>query len=97
MSRSEDRDREAVERILGRALDGIWPADAHPAGTRVTVIHDAAWAGPWLNEFSATIDPMGVPEPVKHPHAMPGELKYWILSTNLSMTLRATGHIAKLG
>lgn len=42
------------------------------------VIHDVAWAGPWQNEILAAIDALGAPEPVEHPLARPGELKYWV-------------------
>ncbi|GAA4197092.1 hypothetical protein GCM10022252_45550 [Streptosporangium oxazolinicum] len=34
--------------------------------------------GPWQSEFLGTIDAMGAPEPVQHPHASPGELTYWV-------------------
>jgi hypothetical protein len=72
------KDRQAVERILGRPLRRDWPASAFPAGTRVRVIHDDAWAGPWEHEFYGTIDGMGAPEPVRSPIARAGELAYWV-------------------
>ncbi|WP_128376302.1 hypothetical protein [Streptomyces cavernae] len=41
-------------------------------------MRDTAWDGPWQNEFPGTVDDSGVPEPVTHPHAQPGELEYWV-------------------
>jgi hypothetical protein len=73
-----DRDRQAVEHILGRPLPTPWPAEALAAGSRVTVIRDPGWDGPWQQEFSATIDDLGAPEPVEHAQAADGELKYWV-------------------
>ena len=49
-----------------------------PAGTRVTVLRDPTRGGPWQQEFLGTIDAMGAPEPIQHPHAQPGELEYWV-------------------
>jgi hypothetical protein len=74
----QSRDREAIEHILGRPLSLDWPDSALPPGTRVTVIQDEAWQGPWQQEFRGTIDAMGAPEFVSHPQVRPGELKYWI-------------------
>lgn len=76
---ADARDREAVEYVLGRSLSGPWPAAAALApGSRVRVIRDPEWDGPWQNEFAGTIDVMGPPEPVQNPPALPGELKYWV-------------------
>lgn len=49
-----------------------------PTGSRVTVVRDPEWGGPWQNEFRGTIDAMGAPEPVEHPRAHDGELAYWV-------------------
>lgn len=73
------RDREAVERILGRPLSQSWPAGALPPGSRVMVLRDSVRGGPWQEEFLGTIDDMGAPEPVQHAHAHPGELEYWVM------------------
>ncbi|MFF2747482.1 ferrous iron transport protein A [Kitasatospora sp. NPDC058048] len=74
----QDRDRAAVERILGRPLNRDWPAGALPPGTRVTVVRDPQWDGPWQVEFTGTIDPMGAPEPAGNQRAE-GELAYWVV------------------
>lgn len=71
------RDRQAVEAISGRSFDGMqWPADAMPPGTRVRVVKDPAWDGPWRNVFTATIDATIVPSPVQGAAARPCELEY---------------------
>jgi hypothetical protein len=80
-SADEDgRDRQALESILGHPLsDSPWPATALATGTRVRVIKDQAWDGPWATEFlGVIIDTLGVPELVRHPRAHPGELEYWV-------------------
>ncbi len=65
-------DRRGIERITGRPLCQDWPAAALAAGSRVTVVRDPAWDGPWRNEFQGTIDDMAAPEPVRSPHARVG-------------------------
>jgi hypothetical protein len=55
-----------------------WPATALPAGTRVRVIKDNDWNGPWMREFFGVIDAVPAPEPVRHPLTRPGELAYWV-------------------
>jgi hypothetical protein len=72
------RDREAIEQLVGHPLPQVWPTGALAPGTRVRVIRDADWNGPWATEFLGTIDTVGAPEPVQHPHARPGELSYWV-------------------
>jgi hypothetical protein len=78
MSDPDSRDRNAVEHVMDRPLNQDWPKDALPAGTRVTVIQDSIWRGPWRQEFRGTVDSMGAPEAVSHPKARPGELAYWV-------------------
>lgn len=78
MGDSQSNDRQAVEHIRGGPLPQEWPADAWPPGTRVRVVRDTEWDGPWQQEFSATIDGLGAPEPVRHPMADVGELNYWV-------------------
>ena len=75
---AEDRVRMAVERLRGTRLAQQWPPGALSAGTRVSVVHDTAWAGPWQQVFTGTVSGMGAPEPVIHDHARPGELAYWV-------------------
>lgn len=78
-SRPDDlRDRRAVEHVLGRPLDVAWPAGALAVGTRVRVVQDEAWAGPWQQEFLGTVSPTGAPEPVRSTSARDGELAYWV-------------------
>jgi hypothetical protein len=67
-----------MEAILGRPFSQIWPPDALPPGTRVTVIQDASWHGPWQQEYCGTIDDMGAPEQIPNRAAQPGELRYWV-------------------
>ncbi|MFD8611714.1 ferrous iron transport protein A [Streptomyces sp. NPDC059631] len=71
-------DRQAVEHILGRPLSQTWPTGALPPGTRVTVVRDPDWGGPWQVEFPGTIDAMGAPVPNEHAQALSGELLYWV-------------------
>lgn len=71
-------DRRAVEQITGRPLCQDWPAAVLTPGSRVTVVRDPDWDGPWRNEFLGTIDDMGAPEPVGSPHARVGELAFWV-------------------
>jgi hypothetical protein len=73
------REREAVERIQGRPLSQSWPEGALAPGTRVTVVRDTDWDGPWQNEFQGTVDSLGAPEPVEHRSAQPGEFQYWVV------------------
>ena len=49
-----------------------------PPGTRVTVIQDPSWAGPWQVEFQGEIDDLEAPEPVRHAMAQDGEMAYWV-------------------
>jgi hypothetical protein len=55
-----------------------WPADAFPAGSRVTVIKDPYWDGPWQQEFPGTVDALSPPELVNNPRAHEGESAYWV-------------------
>ncbi|MEV0277631.1 ferrous iron transport protein A [Streptomyces sp. NPDC050610] len=71
-------DRRAVEHILGRPLSDEWPPGSMPPGTRVTVIRDSSWNGPWQKEFQGTIDDLGAPEPAQQANAREGELVYWV-------------------
>ncbi|MER7731997.1 ferrous iron transport protein A [Streptomyces erythrochromogenes] len=73
-----DDARRAVEHVLGRPLARSWPSDALPPGSRVTVVRDPDWDGPWQVEFRGTIDAMGAPEPNEHAQALGGELLYWV-------------------
>jgi hypothetical protein len=52
----ESADRRAIEAILGRPLDGRWPVEAMKPGTRVRIINDESWEGPWRDVFTGTID-----------------------------------------
>ncbi|WP_330287658.1 ferrous iron transport protein A [Streptomyces sp. NBC_00576] len=71
-------DRQVMERILGRPLSQTWPTGALAPGSRVTVIRDPDWDGPWQVEFPGTINAMGAPVPNEHAHALSGELLYWV-------------------
>lgn len=72
-------DRQAIERILGRPLSQTWPTGALAPGTRVTVVRDRGWDGPWQVVFPGTIDAMGAPVPNEHAQALSGELLYWVI------------------
>jgi hypothetical protein len=77
---ADERDRQAVKQVLGQPLpQALWPTTTLAAGTRVRVIHDPGWAGPWATEFLAVIATIGAPELVRHPDAHMGELKYWVI------------------
>ncbi|MGW8777598.1 ferrous iron transport protein A [Streptomyces sp. NPDC055796] len=71
-------DRQAMEHILGRPLSQAWPTGALAQGSRVTVVRDREWDGPWQAEFAGTIDAMGAPEPNEHARSLSGELVYWV-------------------
>ena len=71
-------DRMAVEQVRGEALPQTWPNGAWPAGTRVRVIQDSAWKGPWAQDFLGRVSAMAAPEFVQHEVALPGELAYWV-------------------
>ena len=71
-------DRGALEQILGRPVDQAWPPGAAPAGSRVLVVRDTEWEGPWQREFLGTVDSLTAPVPLDHPQAHPGELVYWV-------------------
>ena len=73
-----DRFREAVEQVRRKPLPEGWPPGAPPAGTRVTVVQDKTWAGPWRDVFTGTVDDFGAPELVSNPVAHEGELAYWV-------------------
>ncbi len=72
------RDRSALEQILGHPVPQEWPTGAAPAGSRVRVVHDTEWDGPWQDEFLGTVDDLVAPAPVDHPQAHEGELAYWV-------------------
>jgi hypothetical protein len=70
-------DRRALEAIIGRGLDDDeWPADALPPDTRVRVIQDQDWGGPWREVFLGTIDRTLAPQRVKNRVARADELEY---------------------
>jgi hypothetical protein len=77
LSDDETTDRRALEAIVGRGLDDDeWPADALPPGTRVRVIQDHGWRGPWREVFLGTIDRTLAPQRVRNRFALAGELEY---------------------
>jgi len=47
-----------------------------PVDTRVRVIKDEAWDGPWREVFTGTIDDTITPQLVTHPMAHVGEFEY---------------------
>ncbi|WP_232837976.1 ferrous iron transport protein A [Streptomyces atratus] len=71
-------DRQAIENILGRPSSQTWPTGALAPGSRVTVVRDPDWDGPWQAEFPGTIDATGAPEPNEHVQALSDELLYWV-------------------
>ncbi|CAM4148422.1 hypothetical protein KIPE111705_42760 [Kibdelosporangium persicum] len=62
-----------MEHIRGSELPTEWPAGTLPAGTRVRIVRDPSWDGPWAREFYGVIDTTGAPEPVSE-----SEWKYWV-------------------
>jgi hypothetical protein len=50
-----------------------------PPGTRVRVVKDPAWDGPWRDEFTATIDATIVPGPVRSAVARPKAQEYSVI------------------
>ncbi|MEV0263874.1 DUF6193 family natural product biosynthesis protein [Streptomyces sp. NPDC050617] len=77
-NRSGSADRRAIEHIRGRPMSDAWPPGSMSPGTRVTVIRDPSWNGPWQDEFPGTIDDLGTPEPAQQANAREGELAYWV-------------------
>ena len=71
-----ERDRAAIEAIVGYGMQGDWPSEAMPAGTRVRVIQDEKWDGPWREIFTGTVDETIAPRLVDHTHARSGEFEY---------------------
>lgn len=59
------RDRRAVEHVRSIPLSDDWPSGAIPPATRVKVIRDPGWDGPWRQEFVGVISGMGAPEPCR--------------------------------
>ncbi|PPK97852.1 hypothetical protein CLV92_1022 [Kineococcus xinjiangensis] len=55
-----------------------WPEGAWPAGTRVRVVQDPQWSGPWRQEFTGTIDSWDVPNIVEVIDSPQGELEYQV-------------------
>ncbi|MDQ1486664.1 MAG: hypothetical protein QOJ62_2357 [Actinomycetota bacterium] len=73
----ETRDRRALEAIIGRGLDNDeWPADALSPGTRVRVVQDQEWGGPWREVFLGTIDRTLPPQIVNNLAAHSGDREY---------------------
>ncbi len=72
-------DRRALAAVLGYSVDDEpWPPNAWPPGTRVRVIHDLEWDGPWRDEFDGTIDTTRPPQVVQNKAARPRELAYFV-------------------
>ena len=71
-----ERDRGAIEAIVGHSMVGDWPEDAMPSGTRVRVIKSKTWDGPWRQVFTGTVDETITPRVVENKHAKTGELEY---------------------
>jgi hypothetical protein len=67
-----------VESIRGASLPDEWPTGAMPPGTRVRVIQDQDWPGPWQQVFAGTISGMAAPETPMGAGVRPGELAYWV-------------------
>lgn len=71
-------DRHALETIRGEQSETSWPDDALAPGTRVTVIKDANWNGPWAQVFAGEITTLQYPELVIRKPAFEGEYKYFV-------------------
>lgn len=69
---------EAIMDSGAEELPSGWPEHAWPPGTRVRVLQDPDWAGPWPVEFWGTVDDLQIPAPVAHAQAREGELVYWV-------------------
>jgi hypothetical protein len=75
-SEDELRDRRALEAIMGRPVDDDWPVDALPPGSRVRIVQDPDWGGPWRAVFVGTIDRTFPPQLVQNRVARSGEREY---------------------
>ncbi len=94
----ETRDRRALEAIIGRGLDNDgWPADALPPGTRVRVIQDQEWGGPWREVFLATIDRTLPPQMVNNGAAHSGEREYSVTFDEPHLDASGDGPYRKAG
>ncbi|MGQ4487900.1 hypothetical protein ACN6LM_005114 [Streptomyces sp. SAS_281] len=78
--------------VLSRA----WPPGAMAPGTRVVVVRDEGWDGPWQAvEFAGTVDALDVPEPNGHPQAHEGEFVYWVAFDSSQHTSDGDGPFRK--
>lgn len=74
-----EQDRKALEQIMGSERSSTsWPVDAWPVGTRVRVVKDSDWDGPWRQEFLGTVDDTMPPRLIESKVAHPGELAYFV-------------------
>ncbi|TRV81621.1 ferrous iron transport protein A [Streptomyces sp. 130] len=65
-------------------------------GTRVVVVRDADWDGPWQAvEFTGTVDAAIAPEPNAHPQALDGELVYMVAFDSPQYTSDGDGPFRK--
>jgi hypothetical protein len=92
---AEDRVRRAVERLRGTRLAQQWPPGALSAGTRVSVVHDTAWAGPWHQVFTGTISGMELQSPSYTTTRVRVSLPTGWISTNRNSTTKATARTAR--
>ena len=72
-----------------------WPIDAMPPGTRVRVIRDVGWNGPWAREFLGTVDPSVAPDRLVNENAQPGERAYLIAFDEPQLDASGDGPFAK--
>lgn len=88
-------DRQATEHTSGRPSGQAWPTDALTPGSRVTVVRDQDWDGPWQVEFTGTINALGAPAPNEHAQSLSGELLYWVTFDAPQYDCDGDGHYRK--
>ncbi|MFE5774066.1 ferrous iron transport protein A [Streptomyces sp. NPDC056485] len=76
-------------------MNQAWPTGALAPGSRVTVLRDVDWDGPWQVEFAGAIDAMGAPEPNEHAQSLSGELRYWVIFDALQYDCHGAGPYRK--
>ena len=71
-----------------------WPEGAILPGTRVRVVRDTSWDGPWKREFTGVVGYI-TPTLVDHPWATEGELDYFVVFDEPQMDCEGCGPYSK--
>ena len=72
-----------------------WPEGAMLPGTRVRVVRDTSWDGPWEREFTGVLSPSIAPTPVNMRWAAEGELEYFVVFDESQIDCNGCGPYSK--